>query len=355
MVDEELEKNEIVSGQEVAQSKVDIVYFKPPFYTRVLANLIDVLIFIFLFAALLLGIRAIINSTPTYQSKSDELTEIRLNSGVYAYDDNNILRDIISELNYDKGQTAKSRYVKSRNAIETFLSYSSEVCTSEQNEEIVKDYNTFRLDENLKHENIPLFIKDGDNIIENPTLIDGAESVSSNIYGVYYQQAYARYIDEHVQAFLVKSIPHYGEIISYQTNILLWVQIFMNFCITGLIVYLMPTFIFRRGRMTFGKALYGIGLVDKECLCPKMGRFMARFSIFYFGELILSLFSFGLPFLLSFTLMAFSKNKQGFPDYMLHLYEVDTSKANIYMDYVEAQLKNELHGDAIDFQMDKPL
>ena len=54
-------------------------------------------------------------------------------------------------------------------------------------------------------------------------------------------------------------------------------------------------------------------------------------------------------------MMVFSKNKQSFPDYMMKLYVVDTSKANIYMDYVEAQLKNELHGEAVDFQMERPL
>ena len=54
-------------------------------------------------------------------------------------------------------------------------------------------------------------------------------------------------------------------------------------------------------------------------------------------------------------MMVFSKNRQGFPDYMLRLREIDTSKANIYMDYVEATLKNELHGQAIDFKMEKPL
>ena len=107
--------------------------------------------------------------------------------------------------------------------------------------------------------------------------------------------------------------------------------------------------------MTLGKALYHIGLIDDRMLSPSFGRFTARFAIFFFGELILSLFSFGIPYIVSFTMMAFSKRKQGFPDYMLHLYEIDTTKANIYMDYVEAELKNELHGEAIDFRMKKPL
>ena len=54
-------------------------------------------------------------------------------------------------------------------------------------------------------------------------------------------------------------------------------------------------------------------------------------------------------------MMAFSKNRQGFPDYILKLQEIDTSKNNIYMNYTDAQLKNGVHGKAIDFEMIKPL
>ena len=117
----------------------------------------------------------------------------------------------------------------------------------------------------------------------------------------------------------------------------------------------MPPLFFKRGRKTLGKALYHIGLVDDRVLSPTFWRFSARFLIFLFAELLLSLFTLGIPYIISFSLMAFSKKRQGFPDYMLHLYEIDTSKANIYMDYVEAELKNELHGDAIDFRMEKPI
>ena len=67
---------------------------------------------------------------------------------------------------------------------------------------------------------------------------------------------------------------------------------------------------------------------------------MARFAIFYFGELVLAPFTFGLPFIISFSLMAFSKKKQGFPDYMLKLHEVDLSKDKLYFDYAEISLES---------------
>jgi hypothetical protein len=121
--------------------------------------------------------------------------------------------------------------------------------------------------------------------------------------------------------------------------------------VTGLIVYLVPLFIFRRGRMTFGKAMYGVGLVDSNCLSPSIGRTLARFSIFYFTILILSVFTFGLPIILSFSLMAFSKNKQGFADYMLRINEVDAKRTKIYFSFQEVELeKTSPYKKPIDFK-----
>jgi hypothetical protein len=92
--------------------------------------------------------------------------------------------------------------------------------------------------------------------------------------------------------------------------------------------------------MTLGKALYHIGLVDSRYLNVKWGRFFARFAIFYFAELLLSLVTFGIPFIISFSLMAFSKKKQGFPDYMLGIEEVDTSRNKIYKSLDEITLES---------------
>ena len=333
--------NEIVSGQEVAQSnKIDIVYFRPPFYQRVLANLLDVLIMVFLFFSLFLGTRTIVNNTSTYKEKNETLIQMRVDSGIYAYDDNNVLRDIISVLNYDKGQTAKSKCVRSAKAIDQFISYVETVSVPSEIESVKKDYRDYRLSDNMKHEGIAMFVLNESNeVVENPSLIDGAQSVSSNIYTIYFDKAYRPYIDEHVQAMLVTAIPGYKEILQFQTNMLLWVDIFTSYLLAGLLTYLLPLFIFRRGRMTFGKALYGIGLVDKDCLSPKIGRTLARFAIVYIAELVLSLFTFGLPLLISFSMMAFSKNKQGFPDYMLGLQEVDARRTKIYFNFQEVELE----------------
>ena len=347
------EINEVVSGSEIAKSSEDIhiTYFRPKFIHRVFANLIDIMIFILLFFSVFLGVREIIKINPTYKANSEELTSIKVDSGTYAYDNDGVLKDIITVLENDDAQTAKSRSVKSSKAINQFIGYVHAKSGDDWYQEITKNYREYRLSDSMKKDDIPLFVVDeNDEVIENPVLLESVESVSSEIYRVFYTKAYKPYIDEKVQAYLVLALPRYKQIISYQTNVLLWGNIFSVYCFTGLLVYLLPILIFRRGRMTFGKAIYGIGLVDSRCLSPSIGRSLARFAIFYFAILILSLFTFGLPMIVSFSLMAFSKNKQGFPDYMLRLTEVDNKRTKIYLSFQEVELeKTDTHREPVKF------
>ena len=51
-------------------------------------------------------------------------------------------------------------------------------------------------------------------------------------------------------------------------------------------------------------------------------------------------------------MMAFSKNKQGFPDYILGLQEIDTSNNKIYYSYEEIELNDvERHKRPTDFRL----
>ena len=349
--------NEVVSDAKVASSnqELQVSYYRPSFGFRALANLIDILILAFVFVSGFLGVREIIKANPIYKARSEQLIQIRLDSGTYAYDDDNVLRDIVSVLNYDKGQTAKSRMLRSKKAIDTFMTYAHEVATEENYNIIVTDYRDFRLSDDMKTGNLPLFIVNEENeVVENPEVIDTAESVTSPVYKTYYDEVYAPFIDKHIQGYLVTAIPHYYDIIKYQTNILLWVNIFATYAVSGLLVYCIPPFIFRRGRMTIGKRVYAIGLVDSNCLCPSVGRTIARYAIFYFAVYIASILLFGLPMILSFSLMAFSKKKQGFPDYMMGLQEIDAKRTKIYFSLQEAEMENiSTYKKPIDFKPEK--
>ena len=353
---EEIERNEVVN----------INYSQPKFWHRVMANFIDFFLLLVFFFSFFISARSIALLTPKYKEAEQTISDTQLNSGLYVKDlsDNDKIVDVIyyidkttnlygSEFNGEgEGGTAPlGKNGKAINAINKFINYCSnpDVTPTERYEELVIYYDEIRLD-TLTSDGVHYYVKDGDNIIVNETLASDAEKRK-----LYYENIYSPFIEKKCIPFLTSNVTAYREAYRVEYNFLVFLELPVAYALAGILVYFVPPLFFKRGRKTIGKAIYHIGLIDSRILSPSFGRFTARFAIFFFGELVLSMFSFGIPYIISFSMMAFSKDKQGFPDYMLHLYEVDTSKSNIYMDYVEAQLKNELHGEAIDFQMEKPL
>ena len=361
MVDEELKKEEIIDPSEIRSpyQKQEIVYYKPMFHRRVMANLLDIIIFAFIFVSSFSICRLIVSSTDTYKNNFNQLDEIRLNSGIYIKDGNDKVSDIITVLNSDTANNNQYKKERANLAIDTFLTYASSVCSTSDYQEIELNYREFRLNTSLTYNNsdspyngYPLFvINDNNEVVENPELFATGAYVP-NIYYYYYNNAYSPYIDKNLQGYLITKIPQYYDLVKYFSNTMIFVDLLPAFLFSGIIVYYVPTLFFSRGRCTFGKALYRIGLVDQKVLSPTFARATARFAIFYFAELCLSLVTFGAPFLISFTMMVATKQKRGFPDYMLGLTEIDMSRTKIYKSYDEADLDRiNSYKEPVDFKV----
>ena len=356
---EEIERNEVVS----------VNYTQPKFWHRCMANFIDFFLMLCMFFLLFIAARAIVMVTPDYKKTDNRIAEIQVESGLYVEDAaSNKIVDVIYyidkvTLTYgdefdgknktDETKTPEGKIGKIVAAINQFIAYCGDsekpAAPKERYEELVSYYDSIRLD-TLSSDGVHYFVKDGDNIIPNETLAsDSTKRVS------YYKDVYVKYIEKTCLPFLTSNVTEYRQLYRVEFNYLVFLELPVAYALAGILVYFVPPLFLKRGRKTLGKAIYHIGLIDDRMLSPSFARFTARFAIFFFGELVLSLATLGIPYIISFSLMAFSKHRQGFPDYMLHLYEIDTTKANIYMDYVEAELKNELHGEAVDFRMQKPL
>ena len=356
MGNQEIERNEVVS----------INYTQPKFWHRVMANFIDFFLLLVMFFALFIATRSIVSVVPSYKATEQKIHDIQLASGLYVKDPNDLNKNIDVVYYLDRyvslygsefdgegedGAEPSGKIGKIVKAINQMIDYCSDesVTPKERYEELVNYYNTMRL-EAITDDGVHYFVQDGDKIVPNETLASVAEKRQ-----LYYKNVYVPIIEKRCMPFLTTNVTEYRESYRAEFNCLVFIELPISYVLAVFLVYFVPPLFFRRGRKTLGKAIYHIGLIDDRVLSPSFLRFSARFLILLFGEFVLSLFTFGIPYIISFSLMAFSKNKQGFPDYMLHLYEIDTSKANIYMDYVEAELKNELHGEAIDFRMEKPL
>lgn len=310
----------------MAEEVIEIKYTRAKFHRRLFANLVDILIFALLFVGCFIGFRSLVVNSSTYKTNEAQLVQIKRDSGIFINDPSGALRDVITVYNNDEALSMGQKKSKTINAINSFHNYVKEVCSNEIYQMIMTDYDEFRLE-----------IKEGNNyyfILENGEIKETGDFLESK----YYQNVYAKYVDKYCQAYLIKYIPSYYDLTKYMSNMLIFVEIAPSYLIAGILTYLIPPLIFRKGKKTLGKALYKIGLVDSRLLNCTYPRFFARFAIFYFGELILSLLSFGLPYIVSFSIMVFSKKKQGFPDYMLGLQEIDTSKTKIYNSMEEIQL-----------------
>ena len=356
--EKEIERNEVVS----------VNYTQPKFWHRAMANFVDFFLFVLLLLVGFIAVRAIVLNIPYYKNTEQKIHNIQLSSGLYVKDQNEPTKnvDIVYYLDRyvslygsefdgvnkdDPSALPTGKIGRIVFAINTMINYCSNesVTPNDRYVELVKYYDDMRLEAKTE-DGINYFVKDGDNIVPNETLSNVPEKRQ-----LYYKNVYVPIVEKRFMPFLTSNVSEYRAAYRVEFNFLVFLELPVALIVSAFLVYYVPPLFIRRGRMTLGKALYRIGLVDDRILSPTLGRFTIRFLILLFGELILSVFSFGIPYIISFSMMAFSKKKQGFPDYMLHLYEIDTSKANIYMDYVEAELKNELHGEAIDFEMEKPL
>ncbi|MCD8204379.1 MAG: RDD family protein [Coprobacillus sp.] len=315
------------------EEKIKIEYANPKFWRRVMAGLIDLLILVVVFIIIFVSARAIVVSTDTYKENNEELTAARVESGLYRDDPDWGMIDIISYLNR-MDLSGWNRMSQAQSAVNTFLSFCDERCDEETARTLRDDYDAARLSDNFtdNYGNHYFIVDENGNIAINDVAYANVTAQG------YFDNFYTYYIDEVLQGYLVIAVPNYYDLTKYMSNVLIYAEILPAFLISGVLVYYVPTLIFKKGRKTIGKLAYHIGTVDKRLLNPTWKRNLARFLIFYFFIYILSVFTFAIPVIISFSMMAFSRNKQGFPDFCLNLADVSTRENDIFNDYSEVKV-----------------
>lgn len=310
------------------EDSIKIEYKRPRFHRRVLANFVDAVIFIIIAFFLFLGAKSVVEQTSSYKDASNYIREAHLESKLYVESDGSVY-DVVTFYGSNNDINASEYKKLLSKSMTDFIAYMGTV-SAESQQLVIDDYDSYRLDESLKYNGVPCFIMQDEIIIENPEC--------KMTHQGYAEQVYGRYIDERAQGFLVTEVPGIVEKTHFMSKMILFVEIPIAALISGLLCYLLPplTF-FRRGRRTLGKALYKVGVVDKDCLNLKTGVFIARFAISFFGIIILSVFTFGMPIIISFSMMAFTKERRGFADYMLSLTEIDITNDKIYFSLEEVE------------------
>ena len=344
------------------ENSISIVYERPPLHKRVFANFIDILLLVLMFIGFFSLFSFVTRQFPSYQHADETVAHYREESGLFRYSEaRKTWENISTWLDNNNEDSDGQKNLKCEKAIDDFIAYVGDKLGYDGDEYklISDDYDACRLSPNLKYENLPLFVEHEywdeetssyvTEIIKNPELhLDTHPGLET----YFYEHFYREYTLVSCGGMMIKFFPEYRNNLQTMSNLLFFFELPMTALFAGFTVYLLPTFFFRRNRMTIGKFSMQIGTVDKQYLAVSFGRNLARWSIFYFGVVILSFFTFGVPMIISFSMMAFSKQRQGFQDYLLGINEVDVNRQKIYYTKYEVALDHaKNHKQPINFDM----
>ena len=329
-----------------SQKKVnEIEYYRPTFWKRVSLRVFDFLICALLGLGIFTGLRGIVNNVASNKQKIEYMDHLREESGLYVY--NSELKkyeDYVTYLDKTTDQSYASKSIIIQEAITNFQNFIKQSAGEEIYNLLTDDFNSCMLSEKLIYEGKKLFVESSDGkAIKN----EEAEIPVK----IYYEMAYVPYFNERCLAQLLNYAPHFLEYQQYFSNMMLFMETPLAIFLSTLVIYYLIPLCFFRGKQTLGKFLFQTGLVDAKVYSVKFWRFTSYYLIFLFAEVFLSLFTFGVPLIVSFSMMAFSKNKQNFHQYMLGIQEVDVSCSKIYYSRDEIVNPKESKYDIKNFKM----
>lgn len=307
----------------------EIEYYRPTFWKRIFSILFDLLICFFISFSIFNLSKYIANNYTSLKDDALKLDEIRLESSLFVKDLGRVT-DIVTYYNNSTDISYGAQELDLSARIDRFFTFLLDNAGQSAYEEALKYYDDFRLDPNRLYEDKSYFVLQDGEVVKNTS----AQIPSK----AYVQNIYSPFIDEYGQGLLVTRIPEYTILQKNLSIALIFIEIPISVGLGVTVVYYICPLILRRGRCTLGRLLFKIGLVDKNVLNVNWKVFTLRFLIFFFLEVVLSVFTLCIPFFISLSMMAFTKKKQTFHDYLLGIEEVDTTNSKIYYSLQEISM-----------------
>ena len=307
----------------------EIEYYRPTFWKRIFSILFDLLICFFISFSIFNLSKYIANNYTSLKDDALKLDEIRLESSLFVKDLDRVT-DIVTYYNNSTDISYGAQELDLSARVDRFFTFLLDNAGQSAYEEALKYYNDFRLDPNRLYEDKSYFVLQDGEVVKNTSAQIPSKAYVQNIYNPF--------IDEYGQGLLVTRIPEYTILQKNLSIALIFIEIPISVGLGVTVVYYICPLILRRGRCTLGRLLFKIGLVDKNVLNVNWKVFTLRFLIFFFLEVVLSVFTLCIPFFISLSMMAFTKKKQTFHDYLLGIEEVDTTNSKIYYSLQEISM-----------------
>ena len=278
---------------------------KAPLFRRIGVAITDLFFLFFLFLILNSYVLSpIVALTTSYTKITEEYKEVILNSNLYVYVDNSY-QEIIDIYDEEK-QTKKEfyEYIDSK-LIKFYEKYNTENIN-------ISTYNESKQESNLFN---------SDNSIKNESSLDSLKTFFEKEYNEALR-LFNNYDDKYLD--LARTITIYSIVIMISA-----------LTIAAIILYLIIPLFMNNGE-TIGKKLFSIGLASaKDGFKVKRSQIIVRFLVFFILELLLSIFTLGIPLVISFSMLVFNKNGYSLHDYLAATICIDRKNTIIYKDYEE--------------------
>lgn len=300
----------------------EVEYARASTFRRISAGIFDFFTCIITSLLLFMVTILIIENSSVYKTNISNRNEILLNSELYVENDANIIK------------------------VNNFLDSNEDLTYNEKSERMDTILNHFFVNKNFfEEDNTSIYnklkseAKDGDSYLFD----EGYDRVLTNTdYDATYYEFYKDAVDTAVGYLNLNST--YSE--SAKTIFVIYtVGIVLTYIFPYLIFFLLIPLIFKTGYQTLGKKIMKIAIINFNGVNANKKKFLCRFAIFYFFEIVLSLVTFLIPLIVSISMMVISKTHQSLHDYVCGTYVVSVENNKIYRDVNEilySQKKEEI-------------
>lgn len=301
---------------------MEVKFEKAKFSSRILAFGADLIAMVATGLGLVIASQAILQNVPFYKEAGQVLNQVQLDSGLYIEKNKDVvaLCDYYEPLNVDQYKASNDEMNIALTNFYKNDQFFSDTAWSNQH------YLDLKIDSGL-------FIYTDDSHTST-TPVSEDEASLKKMY-----EFFGRTITQDATVYIMK-YPGYVEATKTLNLSFIFLILLLPIILTVTIWEFIVPLIFDNGRRTLGKFLFKISVVDARGLSPSFPRFLLRFLFFLFVEVILSMVSFLIPLIVSFSMFVFNKNNQSLHDYVINTYVVDSADKRIFKNekaYLEAQ------------------
>ncbi len=298
---------------------MEVNYQKAGYRFRLFAFFFDLMCMVILGLGGVFLTQTIMNNVPYYKSANTRINEIQLSSHLYAERDDGTTKLLCDYLLVQTDDDYEDVNKQLDEALTEFYSDAHYFPKSGLDSGMTI-YNSYKIPQGETSSD--LFIYEDET---HTNIVKKAEASQKEVYDFYVkimsERAVKYVIDnpEYISASRTISLSYYF--------IILLVPISLSVIIFE---YIIPLCFFR-GKKTLGKLVFKLAVLDVRGLSCTWKRYSLRFIFFFFVEFLLSVVTFAVPLIVSFTMLVFTKTGQSLHDYVINTYVVSAPTSSVML------------------------